>query len=75
MGTPTRQNVNITWLFDKVTEEFSGDIINPLAADNELLSVPSSPLVQPARLETTCQTVSTQACKLQFSRISIDDGG
>ena len=27
MGTPTRQNINSTWLFDEVTEEFSGDTL------------------------------------------------
>ena len=61
MGTPTRQNINSTWLFDEVTEEFSGDTL-PL--DNELLLAPSSPLVQPAHIETACDapllTVSTQ---------------
>ena len=61
MGTPTRQNINSTWLFDEVTEEFSGDT---LSSDNELLLTPSSPLVQPARVDTTCDalllTVSTQ---------------
>ena len=47
MGTPTRQNSY--WLFDEVTQEFSEDTL-PL--DNELLLAPSSPLVQPACVET-----------------------
>ena len=32
MGTITRQNINGTWLFDEVTEEFSGDTL-PLDND------------------------------------------
>ena len=56
-----RQNINSAWLFDEVTEEFSGDT---LPSDNELLLTPSSPLVQPARVETACDApllnVSTQ---------------
>ena len=59
--TPTRQNINSAWLFDEVTEEFSGD--TP-PSDNKLLLAPSSPLVQPACVETACDapllTVSTQ---------------
>ena len=63
-----RGSVNNTWLFDElfdeVTEEFSGDIINSLAADNELLSAPSGPLVRSSDVGTACyaplQTVSTQ---------------
>ena len=58
MGTPTRQNINRTWLFDEVTEEFSG---NTLSSDNELLL---TPFVQPAHVDTACDalllTVSTQ---------------
>ena len=27
MGTPTGQNINSTWLFDEVTEEFSEDTL------------------------------------------------
>ena len=61
MGTPTKQNINSTWLFDEVTEEFGRDT---LPSDNELLLMPSSPLVQPVRVETACDalllTVSTQ---------------
>ena len=47
-------------VIQEVTEEFSGDT----SSDNELLLAPSSPLVQPARVETVCDapllTVSTQ---------------
>ena len=32
MGTPTRQNINGTWLFNEVTKEFSGDT---LPSDND----------------------------------------
>ena len=32
MGMPTRQNINGTWLFDEVTEEFSRDT---LPSDND----------------------------------------
>ena len=53
MGTPTRQDINSTWLFDELTEEFSEDMTNSMA--------PSNPLVQP---EAACaaprQTVSSQ---------------
>ena len=55
------KNINGTWLFEEVTEEFSGDTL-PL--DNELLLTPSCSLVQPAGIETACDapllTVSTQ---------------
>ena len=61
MGTPMRQNVKNIWLFDKVTEEFSENIINPLIASDD--SAPSSSLVKPGLIETTHDTpltVSTQ---------------
>ena len=75
MRTPTRQNINSAWLFDKVTEEFSGDIPH---LGNKLLLAPSSPLVQPARVETACDapllTVSTQEeesfLQSMFERVS-----
>ena len=51
MGTPTRQNVKSIWLFDKVTEEFSENIMNPLVASDD--SAPSSSLVKPGLVETT----------------------
>ena len=54
MGTPTRQNINSTWSFDEVIEEFIGDT---LSSDNELLLMPSSPLVQPARVDTACDAL------------------
>ena len=61
MGKPTSQNINSTWLFNEVTEEFSGDT---LPSDNELLLTPLSPLFQPAHVKTACDalllTVSTQ---------------
>ena len=69
MGTPTRQNINSTWLLDEVTKEFSGDT-PPL--DKELLLAPSSSLVQPARVETACDapllTVSTQEGRVIFTK-------
>ena len=69
MGMPTRQNINSIWLLDEVTKEFSGD--TP-PSDNELLLAPSSPLVQPAHVETTCDapllTVTTQEGRVVFTK-------
>ena len=51
-----RQDINSTWLFDELTEDFSEDMTNSMA--------PSNPLVQPAHVEAACdaprQTVSSQ---------------
>ena len=66
-----RQDINSTWLFDELTEEFSEDMINSMA--------PSNPLVQPAHVEAACdaplQTVSSQEeesfLQSVFERISV----
>ena len=71
MGTPTRQDINSTWLFDELTEEFSEDMTNSMA--------PSNPLVQPAHVEVACdaprQTVSSQEeesfLQSVFERVSV----
>ena len=71
MGTPTRQDINSTWLFDELTEEFSEDMTNSMA--------PSNPLVQPAHVEATCdaprQTVLSQVeesfLQSVFERVSV----
>ena len=58
MGTPTRQDINSTWLFDELTEEFSEDMTNSMA--------PSNPLVQP---EAACAGLFHHKKKNRFCKM------